>query len=142
MLRFCTSGERQLLMMYRLIILMKALKLTFPRVLAAVLMVFALGCAEDRPPDMTNHADRSTLRIVFKWPGDDMAGRQALEARDRITRRIVQAGIGRLIRSGTGMGWMDILVEVDNRESARTEIEQIIRELSPDSKFNILLDPP
>ena len=142
MLRCCAFGEQQLFMMYLLVILMKALKLTFPRVFPVVLMVFALGCAEDRPPDMTNHADRRTLRIVFKWPGDDMAGRKALEDRDRIARRIVQAGIGKLIRSGTGMGWMDILVEVDDRESARTEIEQIVRELSPDSKFDISLDPP
>jgi len=35
------------------------------------------------------------------------------------------------------MGWMDLVVRVEDRESARREIDQIVRELSPDSSYSI-----
>ncbi len=103
----------------------------------AVVLAFGLGCTEDKPPMPASDAQSNTLRIVFTWPGDDLASRQELEIRDRISQRIVQEGIGKIIRSGTGMGWMDLVVRVEDRESARREIDQIVRELSPDASYSI-----
>jgi hypothetical protein len=103
----------------------------------AVVLAFSLGCAEEKPPIPGVDEKSNTLRIVFNWPGDDLASRQELENRDRIAQRIGQEGIGTMIRSGTGMGWMDLVVAVEDPESARRDIERIVRDLSPDSGFTI-----
>jgi hypothetical protein len=104
---------------------------------AVVVLVFGLGCTEDKPPLPATDAQSNTLRIVFTWPGDDLASRQELEIRNRIAQRIVREGVGKIIRSGTGMGWMDLVVEVEDTGIARREIEPIVRNLSPDSGFTI-----
>ncbi len=102
-----------------------------------VVLVFGLGCAEDKPPIPATVENSNALRIIFNWPGDDLASRQELEIRDRIAQRIVREGIGKIIRSGTGMGWMDLVVAVDDTGIARGKIEPILRTLSPDSGFTI-----
>ena len=107
------------------------------QIFLAVVLAFGLGCAEDKPPAPAIDVINTTLRIVFSWPGDDLATRQELEIRDRIARQIALEGIGEIIRSGTGMGWMDLVVAVKEREIARRQIEQIVRAQSPDLVFTI-----
>jgi hypothetical protein len=70
----------------------------------------------------------NTLRIVFKWPGDDLASRQDLAIRDKIGDLIRVRGVGKIIRAGNGMGWMDILVAVEDEDSATPKLEAIIKE--------------
>ena len=66
-----------------------------------------------------------------------MADRQELALRDRIGQRIVNENIGKIVRSGTGMGWMDIVVTVEDSVSNSYRIEQIVKELLPDSGYTI-----
>ena len=102
------------------------------------------GCSDDqaaRDPGTslisTHDNSDHTLRIVFRWTEDDVASRQELETRDKVGQAIVEKGLGSILRSGTGMGWMDIIVEVENKNSARVEIEAMIKKVFPDAKFRI-----
>jgi hypothetical protein len=102
-----------------------------------VFIAFFLACDDDRssPPDTGDN--NRIFRIVIKWYGDDMANRQELAMRDRIAQRIVQEKIGKIIRLGTGMGWMDIVVTVKASESIVVKLNQIVNELVPDSGYMI-----
>ena len=95
------------------------------------------GCTEDNPSPLNTSIVTSHLRVVIKWPGDDMADRQELALRDRIAQRIVNENIGKIVSSGTGMGWMDIVVTVEDSVSNSSRIQQIIKELVPDSGYTI-----
>jgi ABC-type glycerol-3-phosphate transport system substrate-binding protein len=88
-------------------------------------------------PVTTSDAVGGSIHIVFKWPGDDFASRQELEIRDKIARTIEERGIGTVTRVGTGMGTMEIVVKVRQKEAARSEIEAIIRKIAPDMKSYI-----
>lgn len=109
-----------------------------------VVLTTCSGCSDDQPgtdlsaPLVSTHQDSDrTLRIVFRWPGDDFAARQKLDIRDRIERAIAKEGLGRIVRAGTGMGWMDIIVEVKDKNSARIEIEALIKKIYPEAEFTI-----
>jgi len=79
----------------------------------------------------------TVLRIIIKWSGDDFASKQDLETRSKIESLIVERGVGRILRAGTGMGWMDIFVEAGDRESAKKAIREIMEEAAPKAKYLI-----
>ena len=117
----------------------------FAAIILAVIVIFAVvtDCSDDEPPEKTGLPQKShiwntesKLRIVFRWPGDDFASKQDLAIRDRIGSLLVENRLGKVVRTGTGMGWMDLVVELENNRSARTKIEKIIKEISPDAKFS------
>jgi hypothetical protein len=104
------------------------------------LCAFGLNCTEEKLPGSALRKNGDRLTIVFRWPGDDMANRQQLENRDRIARRIKNEGIGRVVRAGTGMGWMELVVAVEDKQSARRKIEQIVNAQWPGARFSIQHD--
>ena len=117
----------------------------FAAIILAVIVIFAVvtNCSDSEPPEKTGLLQKShswntesKLRIVFRWPGDDFASEQELETRDRMGRLLVEKRLGEVVRTGTGMGWMDLVVELENNSSARAEIEKLIKEISPDTKFS------
>ena len=121
------------------------LNFDFAAIIFAVIVIVAVvtNCSDSEPPEKTglhqkSHSwnTESKLRIVFRWPGDDFASKQDLETRDRIGRLLVENRLGKVVRTGTGMGWMDLVLELENNSSARAEIEKIIKEISPDAKFS------
>jgi hypothetical protein len=121
-----------------------AMKLIFPIGRLAVVFLLCINCSNNDPsagpraadPASGNAPDKN-LRILFRWPGDDFATRPQLEIRDKIERQISERQIGKVIQTGTGMGWMDIVVEVEEKESARIKIEKIIKQIAPDAQFSI-----
>ncbi|MEJ2286372.1 MAG: hypothetical protein P8X85_22575 [Desulfobacterales bacterium] len=90
-----------------------------------------------KPPELDQTGTQNTLRIVFKWPGDDVASRQDLAIRDKIGDLIRERGVGKIVRVGTGMGWMDILIEVADKDNATPQLEAIIKETAPAIIFTI-----
>jgi len=108
-------------------------------------LLWLAGCGNEDPaereprslPVTPSNIEDGFLHIIFKWPGDDFASRQALEIRDQIARAIEERRIGMVTRVGTGMGSMEIVVKVEEREAARSEIEKIIREIAPDMNSTI-----
>ena len=105
----------------------------FNRATVNLILLVALiaGCSDSGTPDTAGLRSPGNLRILFTWGGDDFASQQELETRDKIGRLISQKGIGRIVRSGTGMGWMDIVVEVEDKGGARKAIEPLVRDQAP-----------
>jgi hypothetical protein len=110
--------------------------------LAALLTV--TGCPGDAPhgkaaktsePGMIR--DENRLRVVIRWPGDDFASRQDIETRNKIRDLISERNAGKVVRVGTGMGWMDIIVEVKDKKAARSTIFEIMRSVAPTRKYTI-----
>ena len=102
--------------------------------LGCVLLLTA-GCGNDEPTNAVKKVSvddktgaPSNLRIVFKWPGDDFASMQDMAIMDKIVNRIRDRGVGTVIRTGTGMGWMDILIQVENKDSAIPKLNAIIND--------------
>jgi hypothetical protein len=106
-------------------------------VLWLIILSLVWNCSDAEPPASVSGGLGSNLRLVIKWAGDDMASRQDLELRDKIEQNIVQKRIGKIVRTGTGMGWMDIVLEVGEPDKARPEIEAIINAIAPKLKFEI-----
>ena len=113
------------------------MQVNFAPLFLILMFTLAAGCSDDESPISSTENTGNQLRIVIKWPGDDFASNQDLAIRDKIEQIISEKGLGKIVRSGTGMGWMDLVVEVTNKDSARIEIERIVKELSPNSEFTI-----
>ena len=115
----------------------------FFALLSGAVLLLPLGCPVeglDRDPSLLpSHKASlpSVLRIVIKWPGDDFASQQDLETRSKIESMILERGVGRILREGTGMGWMDIYVGTEDRETAKKAIDRIMEEAAPRSKYSI-----
>jgi hypothetical protein len=103
----------------------------------AIILALLGSCSDAEPPESIGKGPDKNLRLVIKWPGDDLASKQDLELRDKIGQRLVKENIGKILRSGTGMGWMDIVLEVKDPQRARKEIEATVKSIAPDRKFAI-----
>jgi hypothetical protein len=110
----------------------------YRRVLVGAIILTLLGsCTDGEPPASVGEGQAQNLRLVIKWPGDDLASKQNLELRAKIEQLLVKQKVGKILRSGTGMGWMDIVVEVEDVERARIETEAVVKAIAPDLKFAI-----
>ena len=106
-----------------------------------MLIVFAaVGCTSEEDRQSTDQLGSSKLRIVMRWAGDDFAAQQDLAIRDQVVQHLVDSGAGKLVRTGTGMGWMDIVIEVQNQERARQEIAAIVNRIAPG--FQLTIEAP
>ena len=115
---------------------------------ASLLLVFVFllfaACGDKEPTNAEKNSsvdDKTgahiTLRIVLRWPGDDFASLQDLAVRDKIGELIGERGVGKIMRSGTGMGWMDIIVKVEDKDIAIPKLESIIKETGSELNFVI-----
>jgi hypothetical protein len=113
-------------------------------IVSLIVVIFLFGCSNDNPQDKAIHylksdnmSSESNVRLVIHWPGDDFASKQDLETRDKIEGLIVERKVGKIIRVGTGMGWMDISIAVKDKRVAQTVIKEIIKTVAPTVKFSI-----
>jgi len=116
----------------------------FAFILYSMALLTLIGCSGDVPPDKTARSpelemmlDENTLRVVIRWPGDDFASIQDIETRNKIESLISERKVGKTIRVGTGMGWMDIAVEVKDKQVAQSSIAEIMHIVAPTRKFTI-----
>jgi hypothetical protein len=113
-------------------------------ILSALCILVLVTCSDHDSREGTttslsseNTVEMQTLRLVLKWSGDDYASKEDLETRSRIEDLIAKRGVGQITRVGTGMGWMDIAIKVENKEQAREALQGIIKEVAPSMKFAI-----
>jgi len=106
-------------------------------VLWIIILALLWSCSNGEPPASVSEGPARNLRLVIKWPGDDLASKQDLELRDKIEQRLLEKKIGKIVRSGTGMGWMDIVFEVKDPDRAHALIEATMKSIAPDAKFVI-----
>ncbi len=120
------------------------MNIKFALVLSSMVLLTVIGCSDDVPhgktaktPEREMMHDENKLRVVIRWPGDDFASRQDIETRNRIESLILERKVGKIISVGTGMGWMDIAVEVKDKRIARSSISEIMRVAAPTRNFTI-----
>jgi hypothetical protein len=120
------------------------MNIKFALILSLAVLLTVIGCSDDEPHKETAKTsetgmihNESTLRVVIRWPGDDFASRQDIDTRNRIQNLISEKNVGKVVRVGTGMGWMDIIVEVKDNKVARSSISEIMRMVAPERKFTI-----
>ena len=113
-------------------------------ILSALCILILVTCSGDDSREgattslsSANMEEMQTLRLVLKWSGDDFASKEDLETRSRIVDLIAKRGVGQITRVGTGRGWMDIAIRVENKEDARVALQGIISEVAPSMKFAI-----
>ena len=123
---------------------MRNLSIKFALILSLALLLTVIGCSDDAPQKQAAkisetgiHHKEHLLRVVIRWPGDDFASRQDIETRNKIQNFISERNVGKVVRAGTGMGWMDIIVEVKDKNAARSSISEIMRIVAPARKFTI-----
>jgi hypothetical protein len=116
----------------------------FALILSLTTLLNVIGCSDDVPHGKTAKTSErgmmhgeNTLRVVIRWPGDDFASRQDIETRNKIESLILERNVGKIIRVGTGMGWMDITVVVKDKQGAQLSISEIMRTVAPTRKFAI-----
>ena len=121
-----------------------AMNIKFALILSLMALLTIIGCSDDVPHGKTAKTsergmmlDENKLRVVIRWPGDDFASRQDIETRNKIESLILERKVGKITRVGTGMGWMDIAVEVKDKQVARSSISEIMRMVAPTRKFTI-----
>ena len=113
-------------------------------ILYLIALLTVINCSDDvqqgkiaKTSERGTMQDENTLRLVIRWPGDDFAARQDIETRNEIESLILERNIGKIIRVGTGMGWMAITVEIKDKQIARSAINEIMRTAAPTRKFTI-----
>lgn len=121
-----------------------SMNIKFALILFLAAVLTAIGCSDDAPHKETAKTtetesihNESMLRVVIRWPGDDFASKQDIETRNKIQNLISERNLGKVVRAGTGMGWMDIIVEVKDKKVARSSISEIMRIVAPARKFTI-----
>jgi altronate dehydratase len=122
----------------------RAMNIKFALILFLAAVLTVVGCSDDAAHKETAKTtetgmihDEGTLRVVIHWPGDDFASRQDIETRNKIQNLMAERNVGKVVRVGTGMGWMDIIVEVKDKKIARSSISEIMRIVAPARKFTI-----
>lgn len=120
------------------------MNIKFTLILSLIATLTVTGCSDNAPHGKTAKTsereishDENKLRLVIRWPGDDFASRQDIETRNEIESLIFERKVGKIISVGTGMGWMDIVVEVKDKQIARSSISEIMRIAAPTRKFTL-----
>lgn len=121
-----------------------AMNIKFALILSLMALLTIIGCSDDVPrgkiartSERGTMLDENKLRVVIRWPGDDFASKQDIETRNKIESLILERKVGKIISVGTGMGWMDIAVEVKDKQVARSSISEIMHIVAPTRKFTI-----
>jgi hypothetical protein len=103
------------------------------RMLIACILLMVTACSENNSQERGNkigepgkkieqRSGAKTIRIVFRLGGDDIGSPEHRDIMEKIKNSIVSSGAGAVVRSGYGMGTMEIVI--------RTSIEQPKEELS------------
>ena len=113
-------------------------------ILYLIALLTVINCSDDvqqgkiaKTSERGTMQDENTLRVVIRWHGDDFASKQDIETRNESESLILERNIGKIIRVGTGMGWMAITVEIKDKQIARSAINEIMRTAAPTRKFTI-----
>jgi LmbE family N-acetylglucosaminyl deacetylase len=107
--------------------------------------VVLVGCTGGNQTEVSKSDSAETgveVRLVIRWGGDDFASRQDLELRAIIERTIEARDVGRVLGSGTGMGWMDVRIKAENRTEAKKALEALMKEVAPQAAYSIAFRTP
>lgn len=110
-------------------------RLWLARTLLAATILLLTGCSADSRPRREDTYYDVWINIVLS--GEGFASSSELELRDRVEQLIVERSVGEVVGAGSGLGTMDISVQVLDRNLAQTQISQIMEEVDPDVKYSL-----
>lgn len=91
------------------------------RPLPAIVLAFLLAC--DSKP-----APKSEIHIQIKLKGDKFASPEEFDERNQLEDEIEKRKIGQVVDAGSGMGVMDLSVEVADPVKAKGQILELLAE--------------
>jgi len=104
------------------------------------ILIFLTACTENKPPESSKTIEErsgvKTFRIVFRLPGDDIGSPESREIMERIIDAIIRSEAGGIVRSGYGMGTMDIVIRT-SIEQPREKLNRIVLSQFPKAKYRI-----
>jgi hypothetical protein len=81
------------------------------------------------------------IHIKFKLRGDGFAEPDELELRNEIEELIEARGIGEFRDAGSGMGVMDLYIEVEDAEAALPKLRVLLREQGAEGMATLRVIP-
>lgn len=77
-----------------------------------------------------------TIRIVFSLPGDDIGSPEYRDILDKIIDSIIESEAGVIVRSGFGMGTMDVVIRTSVEQPAE-KLSRIVLSQFPNARYRI-----
>lgn len=68
------------------------------------------------------------VEMIMKLSGDSLANPKELQLKDELTQRIQARQIGKVVGSGSGLGEMDIGVDVADLETGKSKLRKLAEE--------------
>jgi hypothetical protein len=108
--------------------------------LIVLILISLTACTENRLPELgktiEGRSDVRTFRIVFGLSGDDIGSPESREIMGKMMDAIIQSEAGGIVRSGYGMGSMEIILRT-SVEQPREELNRIILSEFPKAWYRI-----
>ena len=113
-------------------------------ILFAMLLFFIVTCGQNTFEEKFKEETafvKGNYRIIFSLPGDDFASAVELEQLQTLKGKILKQGAGKAVGTGSGMGNMVLIVNI-NSEEAMSTIIGIIEDNYPLAKYKIEPEQP
>ena len=108
--------------------------------LITCILLIITACTENKSPESDKKIEErsgvKTIRIVFSLPGDDIGSPEYRDILDKIIDSIITSEAGVIVRSGFGMGTMDIVIRT-SIEQPREKLNRIVLSQFPKAKYRI-----
>jgi hypothetical protein len=108
--------------------------------LIACILLSITACTENKSPEFNKKTEErsgvKTIRIVFSLPGDDIGSPEYRNILNKIIDSIIESEAGVIVRSGFGMGTMDVVIRT-SIEQPTEKLSRIVLSQFPKAKFRI-----
>jgi hypothetical protein len=104
------------------------------------LVLLAMACSG--PRDTGKDAEKAvfaagdTVKVVFAMPGDDIGSPETAALLEKIKASIAARDAGKIVRTGFGMGTMEVVVKLHGN-GGLPALEESIRSEYPRAKYHV-----
>lgn len=102
-------------------------------------LIILAGCSERSPKQKQKEAKGSATniyQIFFYLSGDDFASLDEMEILNRVKRLVVSRGIGEVMNTGSGMGYMTFAFRLQ-KDGSLDSVRDIVHEVYPRAGYRI-----
>jgi hypothetical protein len=108
--------------------------------LIACILLSIMACTENKSSEFNKKTEERsgarTIRIVFSLPGDDIGSPEYRDILDKIIDSIIESEAGVIVRSGFGMGTMDVVIRTSIQQPTE-KLSRIVLSQFPKAKYRI-----
>ena len=109
-------------------------------IFCTVFLFFMVSCRQSGIEEKSTEETafiKGNYRIILSLPGDDFASPADLDQLYTLKEIIIKQGVGKPVSTGSGMGNMVLVVNVNSEERLNT-IKDIIHDNFPSAKYKIV----